>query len=655
MANSVLLPIFFMCFISLHLTFASLKSEEYPDVKSNRIQAVEKRASSAKIEYLSILRDSGKYYVDKPYFREIHSQLKHKANRRKYVPSHRYRRGVFSWIASYFQSNPQTTKQPLQHPVSKDVNMPSNTTQTLTKPEMLAQKQSEIRGRNVESDGMTRVPRTTMATGITEVRNKVDSSGWLSTVSEFLHSSLDSSTERKNKNGVTSNVDPFFTSTPAFIQQTPTQKANKPHKIRHHRHHPEKVRGNSRYNLHKSHSERERHDDLSLVESRALPESLQRENYLRQKAKDELKENEKQRKVEAKDHSNLPCKTCGLAHTDPDSETKSLSEDEIKEIRKNMIAELLMQKMRLDPSEVAELAGNSSLKNMKLPLLPRAVLDETRERNSFLQENDDFYARDQEAIVAGEDMGRDCIKMQPTGCYNFRFNGRVKGEVESAKLWLYKTRDRRDIHEQTFIVYELERPRNENTLQRRNLVARESTFTKEGWVTVNMTRPVRRWLEKQRDGEMLAIRCKTCEAQNYRAVFGTKHGYKPLLIIKYADKYTVRDRRSEDDCNPVTECCKRPLSISFHDINMPTILEPSNLSVGYCFGYCDGIDSFTYNHTTIKQRLRWTHPISSDLRAQLTPCCVPLQLKDTFILNVENNLIVRKILPKVIVERCGCV
>ncbi|KAK3781001.1 hypothetical protein RRG08_046305 [Elysia crispata] len=67
------------------------------------------------------------------------------------------------------------------------------------------------------------------------------------------------------------------------------------------------------------------------------------------------------------------------------------------------------------------------------------------------------------------------------------------------------------------------------------------------------------------------------------------------------------------------------------------------------------VDRFTYNHTSIKQRVRWTQDISDQTREQLKPCCVPLHLLDTYILSVENNIIVRKVLPKVIVDRCGCV
>ena len=106
----------------------------------------------------------------------------------------------------------------------------------------------------------------------------------------------------------------------------------------------------------------------------------------------------------SRDGKSKPCATCGV-NGGPGYETEpgSMSEAEVKVIRTSMIAELLRKKLRLDARDLENYNKNGSVDRMRLPMLPRAVLDETRERNSLLQEEDDFFARDEEAIVAGED------------------------------------------------------------------------------------------------------------------------------------------------------------------------------------------------------------------------------------------------------------
>ncbi|RUS82762.1 hypothetical protein EGW08_009462 [Elysia chlorotica] len=644
MAKIALLGVIF-CMVMLHISLAILDkegSQKYPP------QKLSQKDGSSLYEHVPHSGYSIKSGVSNW---GDHSNRARVERDRPLKAVSRFRRSVLSWFTSYFKSESHVTEgTPETQRVFKDIakqshgaqrqqiSTPSNLNKNSKRvSENLPQRRLELSTGNSNENrswwqSTTREPRSAV---VTEFFKKVNPQTWLTTVSAFLHNGVD--IERLNtRTSDLSSAAPPETQTPQYraplVEPTEgqrTPRVKRPHKIRHRGHHPEKSRNGSK----SAHG-----DTYKTMNGRAL-ESDAVENR-------------------EKSHGEIPelCANCGSTDrpgvgTGP----KAMSEEEVKVIRTNMIAELLMHKLRLDPREVNTQRYNRSVDMMKLPMLPLAVLDETRERNSLLQEEDDFFARDQEAIVTGHDMGRDCIGMRSTGCYDFRFNGEVKGEVESAELWLYKTHDRRDVSEQTFIVYELERPRGSQLLRRRNLVVREDSLTKEGWVKLNMTRPVRRWLEKRRDGEMLAIRCKTCGTHNYRAIFGTKHGYKPLLIIKYVDKYSMRVKRSEDDCNPATECCKRSLVINFNAIDLPTIFQPANLDIGYCYGYCDGVDRFTYNHTSIKQRVRWTQNVSEQTREQLKPCCVPLQLMDTFILTVENSIIVRKVMPKVIVDRCGCV
>ncbi|XP_012938305.1 uncharacterized protein LOC101849212 [Aplysia californica] len=337
----------------------------------------------------------------------------------------------------------------------------------------------------------------------------------------------------------------------------------------------------------------------------------------------------------------------------PNCPKAGVTEDDVRQLRLEMFQDLVMRKLRMTPADLYEDVDESA---EQIPLLPDTVLEQTLRDNSWEEPGDDFYAKDQKIVISGK-MSQDCISMHATGCYDFRLAGNLRGKVASAQLWVYKTGDRNDANGQTLIMYELERNRR-NVLKRRNIIVREDTFLKEDWVTVDLTRVVRRWVERRRPQVKVAIRCKTCITRNPKALYGAKHGYTPLLMITYADNdERYRGKRSTDDeyCNPKTNCCKRPLVARFREINLHNIMYPRNLTVGYCFGSCNAINQFTFNHTMIKQRIRLGGHVDASMRIQLQPCCVPLQLKDALILTHSNGTVTRRLLPRVIVERCGCV
>ncbi|XP_059159109.1 growth/differentiation factor 8-like [Physella acuta] len=338
----------------------------------------------------------------------------------------------------------------------------------------------------------------------------------------------------------------------------------------------------------------------------------------------------------------------------PNCAPAKMTEDEVKELRLNMFAETLMQKLRWESMSTSDEVGAADETLLKLP---EVVAEQTYKDNTWQEEKDEFYARDQEIILTGEDLAPNCIiaklSNQTTGCYKFNLKRKVKAGIASAQLWFFKTRDIRDNGLHHFLIYELEQTKSGRLLTT-SQIARNDTFVKESWVRIDISKAVQRWVHKRVDSSILAIRCKTCSSQTYKALYGAKHGYKPIIVIKYSNSgKSIREKRSAS-CDPRTECCKRPLVANFNAINIHNILQPRNMSVGFCYGYCDGVDQFTYNHTTIKQRIRWVHTTDASLREQLKPCCVPLVLKDSFILATENGYIVRKILPKVIVEKCGC-
>ncbi|CAG5134995.1 unnamed protein product [Candidula unifasciata] len=342
------------------------------------------------------------------------------------------------------------------------------------------------------------------------------------------------------------------------------------------------------------------------------------------------------------------CTTCSKS---------ALMEEQVKAIRIDMFKELLAQKLRIDLNDTTmQGAVNDGTPAVNPPKLPQAILEQTIKDNVNELEKDQFYARDEEIIIAGDDLGRDCPWPGATGCYRFNLKGKVKLAVAEAQLWFYKLKDTNDVKGQLFKVIHLNRSVVHCNLMYQRLIGVDRNFVQEGWVKINITGELHKWLDTGKNSHVLAIRCSTCTAKSYTSLFGVKQGYKPLLVVKYsANNRLTRSKRSQS-CDPVSECCKRDLVVNFHEIRMAEIYEPRNLSIGYCYGSCNDGHQFTYNHTTLKQRLRLSSSYSSQptMSEQLKSCCVPLVLKDTFIMATEGTDYVRKIVPKVIVETCGC-
>lgn len=348
--------------------------------------------------------------------------------------------------------------------------------------------------------------------------------------------------------------------------------------------------------------------------------------------------------------------------TCPTCHKQGVTEDEVKQLRAEMVEDLMMRKLRIDPGDL-QYGDTKKEDKMAIPKLPRVIMEKMMKDNSEEEEDEDFYARDQQIVIPGK-MNRDCISYNATGCYHFNLSG-VKGHVATADLWIYKTKDRNDVHGQTIIVYDLETNSRQVWKKKGMLTTRESIFSKDEWIKLDVTDAAVTWSRRSYSRDVtLAIRCKHCITRHPRALFGAKLGYMPLLIINYADRGSSRRRRSTEDCDPRMECCKRRLDVTFHTVpTLRHIWAPSTLNVGYCYGYCEGITQLTFNHTIVKQQMRLNGNVGASLRTQLTPCCVPLAFERPVSISLlvpdadgtNSNSVIRTQLSNVAVKRCGCV
>lgn len=172
-------------------------------------------------------------------------------------------------------------------------------------------------------------------------------------------------------------------------------------------------------------------------------------------------------------------------------------------------------------------------------------------------------------------------------------NGKVSPEeVQRAELWIYKLFYHRDPLVQTFVVSELGRSnRAERKVRPRNIIQRFEAKIKHGWLKIDVTETVVRWLQKPNRNDGISILCKGCQRKNHRTIFSSKRGSMPFLAVETRKRHrSRREKRSPPvQCSIGYEgCCLAPLEINFDDIGWTGIIAPKKLNYAYCRGSCHG-------------------------------------------------------------------
>lgn len=118
-----------------------------------------------------------------------------------------------------------------------------------------------------------------------------------------------------------------------------------------------------------------------------------------------------------------------------------------------------------------------------------------------------------------------------------------------------------------------------------------------------------------------------------------------------------RSRRRALDCSGAVkgQCCKQNFFVSFKELKWDDwIIAPKGYHANYCRGDCGGIhrtpDTFLNYHTHVIEEYR-----KMDRLSGIQPCCAPLKFSSMSLIyfGPDNNIIKRD-LPKMVVEQCGC-
>lgn len=363
-------------------------------------------------------------------------------------------------------------------------------------------------------------------------------------------------------------------------------------------------------------------------------------------ARDILKEEEL---IKSKSRAKYPCLAC--------AKNKQLfeREEEVKAMRLSLVKELLRNKLHIYPKEKLDSETQHHTLSGKLP---QYILDETQgKKDEDDIVTDEFDAWDKQTIQYGHTFLEQCPPLHAGACYRFDVNDLQthRDNIQTTRLWLHTTTRSRHLRYE-LAVYQLMAnnasvPGNHRMSQQ--IIYHGYTSIKDSWLQVDLTDLILSYLLSGAQTLYLAIACETCYRDNDPHILGTEDGYVPLLITDLLHRPNRRGKRSrQQECDPRTSCCKRDLFIHAASAGYHSIESPLILSIGYCYGSCNGLTDFSTSNTYMKD---WAMKNPSEHNAHgLEFCCVPTNLVDISVRYTDNGTSRVGNLAHAKVETCGC-
>ncbi|KAJ8885150.1 hypothetical protein PR048_011346 [Dryococelus australis] len=215
------------------------------------------------------------------------------------------------------------------------------------------------------------------------------------------------------------------------------------------------------------------------------------------------------------------------------------------------------------------------------------------------------------------------------------------------------------------------------------------TLSSLGWQKFDLTTTVRHWYESESSSKerlRLLIDCSGCNehveavlfptapplsslssvAQHFTSGNGSNSSsrhysssdtFLPFLVIHTDPSATKRVRRRALDCvgSEPTQCCKQTFFVNFKKLGWEDwIIAPRGYYANYCRGDCGGLhrtpDTFLNYYTHVIEEFR-----KMDTLSGMQPCCAPLKFSSMSLIyfGPDSNIIKRD-LPKMVVDECGC-
>lgn len=180
------------------------------------------------------------------------------------------------------------------------------------------------------------------------------------------------------------------------------------------------------------------------------------------------------------------------------------------------------------------------------------------------------------------------------------------------------------------------------------------TLSALGWQRFDLTATVRHWYDAATMTRLrLLVDCSGCTSLAEAMLF--QGGERPYLVVHTESITTRRVRRRAIDCHGNnTLCCKERFYVSFRELGWDDwIIAPSGYFANYCRGDCGGVrtpDMVASHHAHVIEEYR-----KMDRLNGMTPCCAPLKFSSMSLIYFGPDMnIIKRDLPKMVVDECGC-
>jgi inhibin beta B chain len=204
------------------------------------------------------------------------------------------------------------------------------------------------------------------------------------------------------------------------------------------------------------------------------------------------------------------------------------------------------------------------------------------------------------------------------------------------------------------------------------------SVSQSGWQKVDVTTLVQRWY--QQDNKeirlQLLVDCSGCRGRikvhlfeddeldsvdNKQKRFSRDANIdanRPFLVVHIEPNTIKRTRRRALDCSMATrtQCCKQRFYVSFKALGWDDwIIAPPGYYANYCSGSCAGgfnrtPDTFLTYYSHVFHEVRKYNKLNGN---QL--CCAPLKFSSMSLIYFgPDSKIIKRDLPKMVVDECGC-
>lgn len=196
-----------------------------------------------------------------------------------------------------------------------------------------------------------------------------------------------------------------------------------------------------------------------------------------------------------------------------------------------------------------------------------------------------------------------------------------------------------------------------------------------GWQKIDITSLVQKWYqEENKTGRLqVLVECSGCSdkirvhlfsqsevdgRKSFQQKVSNDDANRPFLVVHIEPNVVRRNRRRALDCSVATrtQCCKQRFYVSFKALGWDDwIIAPPGYYANYCSGSCGGglnrtPDTFLTYYSHVFHEVRKYNKLNGN---QL--CCAPLKFSSMSLIYFgPDSKIIKRDLPKMVVDECGC-